>query len=95
MDEKYVMKAEFEKFQDEEFKPLREEVRELRVEFVGFRQEVRGDLKAVNLRIDHLTDKVAMLGASIEKSSHVMMWIAGAYALPMLFLLYKMLLGNN
>ncbi|MBJ7688811.1 hypothetical protein HAU32_07460 [Weissella confusa] len=94
MDEKYVTKAEFEKFQDEEFKPLREEVRELRVEFVSFRQEVaesfakmRNEIEALNVRMDSLERK-------LDRSNKIMMWIAAVYAVPMLFMMYR-ILGNN
>ncbi|WP_447408904.1 hypothetical protein ACDP95_01390 [Weissella confusa] len=91
MDEKYVTKAEFEKFQDEEFKPLREEVRELRVAFGAFRQEMaefraemRGDIKVLNVRMDNLE-------RNLEKSNKVVMWIAAVYAVPMLFMMYQIL----
>ncbi|MCT0955955.1 hypothetical protein [Weissella cibaria] len=109
MDEKYVTKVEFQAFRDGEFDALRsdvrelqvdvrelqDDVRELQVEFVSFREEVRGELKAVNLRIDHLTDKVDSLSKSVDKSMRVMMWIAGVYAVPMMFMLYKILEGTN
>ena len=102
MDEKYVTKLEFQAFRDGEFEALRSDVRELQVdvrelqvEFVSFREEVRGELKAVNLRIDHLTDKVDSLSKSVDKSMRVMMWIAGVYAVPMMFMLYKILEGTN
>lgn len=102
MDEKYVTKVEFQAFRDGEFDALRSDVRELQVdvrelqvEFVSFREEVRGELKAVNLRIDHLTDKVDSLSKSVDKSMRVMMWIAGVYAVPMMFMLYKILEGTN
>ncbi|WP_270310215.1 hypothetical protein [Weissella cibaria] len=74
---------------------LQDDVRELQVEFVSFREEVRGELKAVNLRIDHLTDKVDSLSKSVDKSMRVMMWIAGVYAVPMMFMLVKILVGTN
>ena len=74
---------------------LQDDVRELQVEFVSFREEVRGELKAVNLRIDHLTDKVDSLSKSVDKSMRVMMWIAGVYAVPMMFMMYKILVGTN
>ncbi|WP_195318819.1 hypothetical protein [Weissella cibaria] len=102
MDEKYVTKVEFQAFRDGEFEALRSDVRELQVdvrelqvEFVSFREEVRGELKAVNLRIDHLTDKVDSLSKSVDKSMRVMMWIAGVYAVPMMFMLVKILVGTN
>lgn len=102
MDEKYVTKVEFQAFRDGEFEALRSDVRELQVdvrelqvEFVSFREEVRGELKAVNLRIDHLTDKVDSLSKSVDKSMRVMMWIAGVYAVPMMFMLVNILVGTN
>ena len=102
MDEKYVTKVEFQAFRDGEFDALRSDVRELQVdvrelqvEFVSFREEVRGELKAVNLRIDHLTDKVDSLSKSVDKSMRVMMRIAGVYAVPMMFMMYKILVGTN
>ena len=102
MDEKYVTKLEFQAFRDGEFEALRSDVRELQVdvrelqvEFVSFREEVRGELKAVNLRIDHLTDKVDSLSKSVDKSMRVMMWIAGVYAVPMMFMLVNILVGTN
>ena len=102
MDEKYVTKLEFQAFRDGEFEALRSDVRELQVdvrelqvEFVSFRDEVRGELKAVNLRIDHLTDKVDSLSKSVDKSMRVMMWIAGVYAVPMMFMLVNILVGTN
>ncbi|MDY2519709.1 hypothetical protein [Weissella cibaria] len=102
MDEKYVTKLEFQAFRVGEFESLRSDVRELQVdvrelqvEFVSFREEVRGELKVVNLRIDHLTDKVDSLRKSVDKSMRVRMWIAGVYAVPMMFMLVKILVGTN
>lgn len=102
MDEKYVTKLEFQAFRVGEFEALRSDVRELQVdvrelqvEFVSFREEVRGELKVVNLRIDHLTDKVDSLRKSVDKSMRVRMWIAGVYAVPMMFMLVKILVGTN
>lgn len=102
MDEKYVTKLEFQAFRVGEFEALRSDVRELQVdvhelqvEFVSFREEVGGELKVVNLRIDHLTDKVDSLRKSVDKSMRVRMWIAGVYAVPMMFMLVKILVGTN
>ncbi|MEY4665361.1 hypothetical protein [Weissella cibaria] len=102
MDEKYVTKLEFQAFRDGEFEALRsdvrelqvdvrelqDDVRELRTEFTEFRAEMRGDMKVLNVRMDNMA-------RNFEKSNTVMMWVATVYAVPMLFMMYKILVGTN
>lgn len=109
MDEKYVTKVEFQAFRDGEFDALRsdvrelqvdvrelqvdvrelqDDVRELRTEFTEFRAEMRGDMKVLNMRMDNME-------RNFEKSNKVMMWVATVYAVPMLFMMYKILVGTN
>ena len=109
MDEKYVTKVEFQAFRDGEFDALRsdvrelqvdvrelqvdvrelqDDVRELRTEFTEFRAEMRGDMKVLNVRMDNME-------RNFEKSNKVMMWVATVYAVPMLFMMYKILVGTN
>ena len=88
MDEKYVTKLEFQAFRDGEFEALRSDVRELRTEFTEFRAEMRGDMKVLNVRMDNMA-------RNFEKSNKVMMWVATVYAVPMLFMMYKILVGTN
>lgn len=95
MDEKYVTKVEFQAFRDGEFDALRSDVRELQVdvrelrtEFTEFRAEMRGDMKVLNVRMDNME-------RNFEKSNKVMMWVATVYAVPMLFMMYKILVGTN
>ena len=95
MDEKYVTKVEFQAFRDGEFDALRSDVRELQVdvrelrtEFTEFRAEMRGDMKVLNVRMDNMA-------RNFEKSNKVMMWVATVYAVPMLFMMYKILVGTN
>lgn len=95
MDEKYVTKVEFQAFRDGEFDALRsdvrelqDDVRELRTEFTEFRAEMRGDMKVLNVRMDNMA-------RNFEKSNKVMMWVATVYAVPMLFMMYKILVGTN
>lgn len=88
MDEKYVTKLEFQAFRDGEFEALRSDVRELRTEFTEFRAEMRGDMKVLNVRMDNMA-------RNFEKSNKVMMWVATVYAVLMLFMMYKILVGTN
>lgn len=95
MDEKHVTKLEFQAFRDGEFEALRSnvrelqvDVRELRTEFTEFRAEMRGDMKVLNVRMDNMA-------RNFEKSNKVMMWVATVYAVPMLFMMYKILVGTN
>jgi hypothetical protein len=35
------------------------------------------------------------MARNFEKSNKVMMWVATVYAVPMLFMMYKILVGTN
>ena len=67
---------------------FQDDVRELRTEFTEFRAEMRGDMKVLNVRMDNME-------RNFEKSNKVMMWVATVYAVPMLFMMYKILVGTN
>ena len=102
MDEKYVTKIEFQAFRDGDFEALRSDVRELQVdvcelqddvrelwnEFTEFRAEIRGDMKVLNVRMDNIA-------RNFEKSNKVMMWVATFYAVPILFMMYKIMVETN
>ncbi|WP_134645137.1 hypothetical protein [Weissella cibaria] len=102
MDEKYVTKIEFQAFRDGDFEALRSDVRELQVdvcelqddvrelrnEFTEFRAEIRGDMKALNVRMDNIA-------RNFEKANKVMMWVATFYAVPILFMMYKIMVETN
>ena len=97
-----MTKIEFQAFRDGDFEALRSDVRELQVdvcelqddvrelrnEFTEFRAEIRGDMKVLNVRMDNIA-------RNFEKSNKVMMWVATFYAVPILFMMYKIMVETN